>query len=533
VEVELQAVATQSPSKALAVLESFLEDVRSQEGSAYNVCGSDTLSAAVALGEMQGELDAEHCERLFLCCKRMGENFSEKGYLDTSECRGLSVSYLAVTLGAVFGRRCGDPLPYIPRLLVLCEPGQHEGWAAAALAEIAARGEGHLSEYWSSMNGQRRRGRSLLNGSSIRSSEILIERVTSRILWILQIARALIRPSSLYIWQAAFGAFRLLGQLGDMSHEKIIMDAAADLIADYKASFGNEMAEKLRDEATSAASLIRSRVQQHQLDNGEGDGDAAGEGDGDAAGGVDDDAAERGGDAAGEGYEDSANQEATDLARALKESDEYADQQESASLADALLRSKIDMESGNEVVLLRLTSYSDEVETALLESEELAACRAAVLEAGCDLVPSWGNGAKMFVPVALGQLPEQERLQVHHIIIRRSDKVHLQAALLTVSKKKRPKFRHVSVTQVANPKIPSVSVDAADGDTLHWSDDSSEILEEVCSVGVIVENTFLCFPVPKDCSETSDVLQSAPGGSGKEPINHRRWASQKKSKTQP
>ena len=56
------------------------------------------------------------------------------------------------------------------------------------------------------------------------------------------------------------------------------------------------------------------------------------------------------------------------------------------------------------------------------------------------------------------RLPEQERLQVHHIIIRRSDKVHLQAALLTVCKKKRPKFRHVSVTQVANPKIPNVSL---------------------------------------------------------------------------
>ena len=81
---------------------------------------------------------------------------------------------------------------------------------------------------------------------------------------------------------------------------------------------------------------------------------------------------------------------------ALRESEQFAAQQEGALLADALLRSKIDMESGNEVVLLRLTSYSDEVHAALLESPELEACRAAVLEAGCDLVRSWGNGAKMF-----------------------------------------------------------------------------------------------------------------------------------------
>ena len=81
---------------------------------------------------------------------------------------------------------------------------------------------------------------------------------------------------------------------------------------------------------------------------------------------------------------------------ALRESEQFAAQQEGALLAGALLRSKIDMESGNEVVLLRLTSYSDEVHAALLESPELEACRAAVLEAGCDLVRYWGNGAKMF-----------------------------------------------------------------------------------------------------------------------------------------
>jgi len=138
----------------------------------------------------------------------------------------------------------------------------------------------------------------------------------------------------------------------------------------------------------------------------------------------------------------------------------------------------------------------------------------------------------MFVPVALGQLPEQELsgLQVHHIIMRSSDQGHLQSALRSVSHKKRPKFRKVSFMQVANPND---SVDAVDGDIADRSDDSSEILEVVCTVGVMVENTFVHFSVPKDCSETSDVPQSAPGGNGKEPTNPRRWSSQTKANTQP
>ena len=53
-EVELQAVATQSPTKALDVLENFLWDARSQETEH----SGSAMSAAVALGEMQGGLNS-------------------------------------------------------------------------------------------------------------------------------------------------------------------------------------------------------------------------------------------------------------------------------------------------------------------------------------------------------------------------------------------------------------------------------------------------------------------------------------------
>merc|ERR1712205_99597 len=112
---------------------------------------------------------------------------------------------------------------------------------------------------------------------------------------------------------------------------------------------GNELLEKLRDEATAALVLIRSREQQQQQQQQQDNGEGKGKGEG----AVDDDA---GSDGEGE-VEKMPNQEDTDLEKALEESEQYADQQEGASLADALLRSKIDMESGNEIVLLRLTSY--------------------------------------------------------------------------------------------------------------------------------------------------------------------------------
>jgi len=165
------------------------------------------------------------------------------------------------------------------------------------------------------------------------------------------------------------GASRLLGQLGDMSHESLL----TALVASWN-HLTDSWAEKLCDEATSALALIRAREQQHQdnivqglphaenfdanrgydLHVGAGSADNVDEATGAVVHASDE--------------ETKLEQEANQLAEVLRESEQHADQQEGASLAEALLRSKIDMQAGSEVVLLRLTTYSDEVDTVLLES---------------------------------------------------------------------------------------------------------------------------------------------------------------------
>jgi len=79
---------------------------------------------------------------------------------------------------------------------------------------------------------------------------------------------------------------------------------------------------------------------------------------------------------------------------------------------------------------------------------------------------------------------------------------------------------------------PSDSINATVGDLSDRSDHSSDAIEFVRTAGVLIEKTFIHYPFPKECSETSDVLQSAPGGTGKEPVNPRRWAAQPKSNSQ-
>jgi hypothetical protein len=203
------------------------------------------------------------------------------------------------------------------------------------------------------------------------------------------------------------------------------------------------------------------------------------------------------------------------------ESELLADLQEGALLQRALLLSKMDMQEGNEVVLQRLTTYSDDVRIALLSAPELASCRDAVLAAGCDLEPSWGNGLKAFVPLRKCPSLEHELSGFchHHVIIRRSDIPHLQATLRKLSSKKRPKYRHVQSLDVS---VVDIASNAATGDASKLTSDGMEFVR---ALGVMVVNTFVHYPIPKDVSEASECVQSAPCASNHEPFNPRRWSA--------
>merc|ERR1712032_1607129 len=104
----------------------------------------------------------------------------------------------------------------------------------------------------------------------------------------------------------------------------------------------------------------------------------------------------------------------------LRESEQLADHQEGAAIAQALLLSKMEMHHNkqdcDEVVLLRFTNNSEQVQKVLLESSDLAACRTAVQEAGLDVAPSWANGAKILAPVTRSDVPleESNMLKAHN-----------------------------------------------------------------------------------------------------------------------
>ena len=96
------------------------------------------------------------------------------------------------------------------------------------------------------------------------------------------------------------------------------------------------------------------------------------------------------------------------------------------------------------VLLLRLTSYNWKIHEVLLASSELAACREEVRVAGCCVEPTWGNGLKLFVPVVNRAFSEDLQLQKHHVVIRARDLPCLSAALFTLRKRWRAKWRFVA-----------------------------------------------------------------------------------------
>lgn len=125
-----------------------------------------------------------------------------------------------------------------------------------------------------------------------------------------------------------------------------------------------------------------------------------------------------------------------------------ASEQESAHVAEALLRSKADATvlNGDGIVVLRLTrmARSPQVTATLLESPALAECRARVTEAGCELMPSWAGGVMLLVPLTPEHLIEFEELgvelQAHHIVSLARDMEHVKAALQALPHRRRPRI---------------------------------------------------------------------------------------------
>ena len=77
---------------------------------------------------------------------------------------------------------------------------------------------------------------------------------------------------------------------------------------------------------------------------------------------------------------------------------------------------------------------------ALMQSPLLAQCRGRVVEAGCEVMPAWANGAKLFVPFLPEQLAESdidtEELNAHHILALHREAELVKEVLLGIHPKK-------------------------------------------------------------------------------------------------
>jgi hypothetical protein len=202
--------------------------------------------------------------------------------------------------------------------------------------------------------------------------------------------------------------------------------------------------------------------------------------------------------------------------KAVESSIVTAHEEEAAHLSEALLQSKADVMalSGDDVVIVRLTGRTAQVAKVLCESPHSKDCRHRVAEAQCDIFPPWANGACLLVPLTFEQMDEaQIELHAHNIVALRSDLDSIRLALSTLSNRQRPKLRpehHAHSSGIRGVPEPT-----------------QQKCELPCDIELIVVNTFVHFP-PRQLSETSAVVHSAPGGCGNscEPKNPRLWKSQ-------
>jgi hypothetical protein len=102
--------------------------------------------------------------------------------------------------------------------------------------------------------------------------------------------------------------------------------------------------------------------------------------------------------------------------------------------------------SSDGVVLLRLTrnARSPEVNALLLDpAGPLAGFHSRVVDAGCEVTPSWARGAKLYVPCTqplFGELERSFEIHEHHILALTADKQQIERALQAIPRRNRPRL---------------------------------------------------------------------------------------------
>jgi len=219
------------------------------------------------------------------------------------------------------------------------------------------------------------------------------------------------------------------------------------------------------------------------------------------------------------------------LQEALHRSEEEELQREGQDIQEALLRSKADAWSADGVTLARLTFHNPDVTALLLGSSALAGCIGRVESAGCEVRPAWANGALLFVPVTEEQIAEADlQLKSHNILMLTSDVQPVEQVLGDLPRRKRPVLKPEQQPEGRPLATPMESSDGRNVNmetkpsTSHCNGDH-QIGAWMHAVGLVVERTFLNFPLEKDVSDASTIVQSAPaaGVSSSARTNPHRW----------
>eukprot|EP00929_Paragymnodinium_shiwhaense_P109175 TRINITY_DN75526_c0_g1_i1.p1 TRINITY_DN75526_c0_g1~~TRINITY_DN75526_c0_g1_i1.p1 ORF type:complete len:551 (-),score=110.82 TRINITY_DN75526_c0_g1_i1:312-1964(-) len=124
---------------------------------------------------------------------------------------------------------------------------------------------------------------------------------------------------------------------------------------------------------------------------------------------------------------------------AVRRSLDDAVQQEQAHLQEALLRSKVDMDDMDDVVVSRLTTISN---PSLIKDALMVPWLDRVLKSGGEVSPDWANGATLLVSLTRENIPEDSHaLCPFHIVHVRKDRDLIQQALRSIPRHSRPKIR--------------------------------------------------------------------------------------------
>jgi len=217
-----------------------------------------------------------------------------------------------------------------------------------------------------------------------------------------------------------------------------------------------------------------------------------------------------------------------------KLSDAQACALETANLAEAIMRSKAEVPllPPEAAVIYRLTTLNSEVSALLMEVEELSQARARVVDAGCEVRPSFGGGATFFIPITEQQYAELGHpLLAHHVVALQEDKPAIEKALSCLSKPRRPKVKDAVLDYLTNqPKyaggqvIPPSSVNApsdipcmiavvSEPEALEDSATAIIELHEERCIGIViatVKHTFVNFYEPCSHAQSDDAWHSAP-----------------------